>query len=934
MTNDDETKEEFYYSLENTLSTIPAADKLIVLGDFNARVGSDHEAWPGTLGKFGRGRSNANGEMLLLKCSEHELAITNTFFNHPDKWYFSWKHPRSKHPTLLDYVLTRRRDMKDICSTRIMRGAECFTDHFMVRTKCNICLKPLKRKQGSKPPKKLNVGKLCNQEQRNLLETKITESLSPLPIGTTEEHWAKLKNTVYKVASEVLGKPSRRHADWFDESDEEILSLISKKNKLFHETLRNSATQATKDRFKTARAELQRKLRQMKDNWWNRKAEEIQSLADRNDSGAFFASLKEVYGPRGSSAEPVKSIDGSVLITEKGKIMERWKEHFERLLNPDSSAEDDAGDIPQMPVRNHMDKLPTMEELNLAIKQTKLGKAAGQDGIPAEVWRYGGITMRAQLLQLFCNIWSSGELPQDFKDAIIITIYKRKGDRTDCGNHRGISLLSIAGKILAKILQCRLQALAEDILPESQCGFRANRSTQDMIFTLRQLQEKSIEQRQSLYITFVDFSKAFDTVHRETLWKLLQRFGCPPTFIKVLRNFHDGMSARISAGGECSDPFTVGHGVKQGCVLAPTLFTIFLTAILNSIPSELGDLYIRTRSDGGLFNLRRLKARTKTREVLVRELLFADDAALVTSSPNGMQQLLTAFANASQRYGLSINIKKTEVLAQHPHGAMIGPARVILNGTPLVEVEKFTYLGSTVANDGSIDAEISRRIQSAASAFGKMRSKLWDRRGISLRTKMKVYRAIVIPTLLYASETWTLYRRHIKRLNLVQQRHLRQLLNISWKDHVSNIEALKRADIPSIKELLISSQLRWTGHVIRMEENRLPKIVLYGELKYGSRKVGAPFLRYKDTIKRYLTTTDELQRWEQKVHDRSAWRSVISRSKIAVRNLEIKQLEEKKARSKQRQAAGPQLQAATCDFCGRVFAARIGLISHLRHHHQ
>lgn len=112
------------------------------------------------------------------------------------------------------------------------------------------------------------------------------------------------------------------------------------------------------------------------------------------------------------------------------------------------------------------------------------------------------------LLQLFCNIWSTtAEVPQDFKDATIVTIYKRKGDRAECGNHRGISLLSVAGKILAKILQHRLQSLAEDILPESQCGFRANRSSQDMIFTLRQLQEKSAEQRQPFIVIFVDFSK-------------------------------------------------------------------------------------------------------------------------------------------------------------------------------------------------------------------------------------------------------------------------------------------------------------------------------------------------------------------------------------------------------------------------------------------
>ena len=299
MTNENETKELFYRSLDSLLSEIPAADKLILLGDFNARVGKDHEAWPQVLGKFGRGKMNSNGEMLLTKCSEHELAITNTFFNFPDKWYHSWKHPRSKHPTLLDYIITRRCDLRDFRSTRAMRGAECSTDHFMIRSKCNIKLKPHPmRKKGSKPSKKLNVEKLRNQNEKDRLATAMNEALPTLPTGTSEEQWKALKSAVYTTASEILGKPTRKHADWFDESNEEIMALVNEKNLLFHRTLADRCTRATKHKYKEVKAELQKKLRQMKNDWWTKKAAEVQSLADRNDSKAFFASLKEVYGPR------------------------------------------------------------------------------------------------------------------------------------------------------------------------------------------------------------------------------------------------------------------------------------------------------------------------------------------------------------------------------------------------------------------------------------------------------------------------------------------------------------------------------------------------------------------------------------------------------------------------------------------------------------
>ena len=140
---------------------------------------------------------------------------------------------------------------------------------------------------------------------------------------------------------------------------------------------------------------------------------------------------------------------------------------------------------------------------------------------------------------------------------------------------RGISLLSIAGKILARILLNRLtHHLKSDHLPESQCGFRKNRGTLDMIFAARQLQEKCREQQSCLYSTYVDLTKAFDTVSRDGLWRIMAKFGCPPRFISMVRQFHVGMQARVRDNGAVSESFTVTNGVKQRYVLVPTLFSI------------------------------------------------------------------------------------------------------------------------------------------------------------------------------------------------------------------------------------------------------------------------------------------------------------------------------------------------------------------------
>ena len=212
--------------------------------------------------------------------------------------------------------------------------------------------------------------------------------------------------------------------------------------------------------------------------------------------------------------------------------------------------------LPQIPTNEALDIMPTREELLKAISQLSSGKAPSSDSIPAEIYKNGGPALVLQTLQLFRLIWQQETVPQDLKDASIIHLYKHKGNRQDCNNHHGISLLSIAGKILARILLNRLMKhLEQGLLPESQCGFRKERGTIDMVFAARQLQEKCQEQNVDLYSTYVDLTKAFDTVSREGLWRIMAKYGCPPKFITIVRLLHDGMMARVQDDGNSSEPF-------------------------------------------------------------------------------------------------------------------------------------------------------------------------------------------------------------------------------------------------------------------------------------------------------------------------------------------------------------------------------------------
>lgn len=880
MTNPDETKEAFYNQLRRTLMDTPRADKLILMGDFNARIGQDYEKWPTVMGRHGIGSCNTNGELLLALCSEFELLLTNTVFKQSDHHKTTWMHPRSKHWHLIDYIITRQKDKRDVYSTRAMRGANCCTDHHLLRSKISFSLRPKCRRQAGTIPAKINTECLRVDRQRLNLKQAMDKKMEKWSIkdGTTvDQTWESLSHIVHETARNTMGKPERKHQDWFDPEDSELQLLIQKRNNSHQRVLQTRSTRSTVTAYKEACRHLQVYTRKLKTTWWEEKAEDLQRSADNNDMKSFYTGLKEVWGPQTRSTVHIKSLDGDITFSDNKSVLERWSQHFEALLNQPGDIEPEALDrINQRPIVTELDDVPALEELQRALNSLADGRAPGVDGIPSEIWKHGGAILTNNLLLLIQQAWKEGSVPQEWKDANIVTIFK-KGDRTQCGNYRGISLLSIAGKAFARILLNRLNVhITPDVLPETQCGFRNNRSTVDMIFCLRQLQEKCIEHNQPLYIVFVDFTKAFDTVGRRGLWQLLHKYGCPEKFTTMIESLHTGMTARVREAGERSNSFPVSNGVKQGCVLAPTLFSIFLSAMLDEAFRDVGEgVYIQSRQEADLFNASHFKAKTKSKKILVRELLFADDSALVAHTPEQMQHVIDTFSEASKKFGLQINIKKTEVLFKGSAEHQV-EKDILVDGSALNRVDDFTYLGSIISNNGRIDSELTKRMAKASSAFGRLRVRLWNNHHVSTRVKCKIYRAIVISTLLYGAESWTLYRSQVKKLHAFMMRHLRAIMRITWQQRVTNKEVLERANLPSMEDLLIRKNLRWTGHILRMSSERMPKQLLFSQLPSGERKRGRPRLRYKDTIKRNLKRRNiDIKSWKAVAGQRAVWRTAV-----------------------------------------------------------
>ena len=210
--------------------------------------------------------------------------------------------------------------------------------------------------------------------------------------------------------------------------------------------------------------------------------------------------------------------------------------------------------------------------------------------------------------------------------------------------------------------------------------------------------------------------------------------------------------------------------------------------------------------------MQRLRAKTKVFHTVIRDLLFADDCALMAHTLEDIQELTTCFGRAAGRFGLRISLKKIEVMHQPKPGHASTKTSVSINGTKLNVVEKFCYLGSVLSQDAVIDENIVKSVAAASAALGKLQSRLWSESGINLKTKIDVYVAVVISTLLYGCESWTTYCRHFCSLDRFHMRNQRQLAHVKW---ATNAEVLRQCSMTGIDAMIVKSQLRWSGHIDR-----------------------------------------------------------------------------------------------------------------------
>ena len=442
--------------------------------------------------------------------------------------------------------------------------------------------------------------------------------------------------------------------------------------------------------------------------------------------------------------------------TKNDISQDEWTDHFCKVFNEisqvhtgdetdDESVDESYDDI--------LDADISEMEVKKAIQHLKCGKAAGPDDILAEMIKTAEHEITPYLTKYFNVLFARAKFPLEWSKAIIIPLHK-KGDVNDPGNYRGISLLSILSKVYTHIINSRLTLWVESnfVLTDAQAGFRKGRSTVDHIFTLHAAIERQFANNSKLYVAFIDFKKAYDSVNRNILWSVLLRSGIQGKMLRTIKAMYASVQACVKSNAttDLSVFFHCLQGLKQGCIASPILFSLLVNELANEIFAKARHGIPLGPTDIELFLL-----------------LFADDLTLLASTVIGLQNQLNVLSVAAERLCLTVNLDKSKVIVFRKGGFLAAKEKLFLGGAVLEVVNKYKYLGLTFSTGHSFAAAMEdTSIRAKKNTLEVLRA-LKKISCNSPEVFFKLFGAQIVPTLLYAAEIWG-YRNYeqIERVHL------------------------------------------------------------------------------------------------------------------------------------------------------------------------
>ena len=828
-----EGAEEHYEKLLAAIKDTPKHNVLLVIGDFNAHLGQDVAQY-----SYHK-HTNSNGQLMSDLVDEANLLVANAHFRKRQGKLWTFISDMSDTKTQVDYVLINRKWKNSIKNCEAYDSfCSIGSDHRLVSAMIKLSLRT------SKAPARENwdwsaLRDSATSEQyavavKNRFDALYTEE------GSATEKYDHFIEANREAAKEIL--PQRKKLKKKSASGDTRVQAARNLVQIAYNEYQTDPSYPNQDKLQGEKQKLQEAYDAVNED---KLSEMVKQVEESDETRTHSESWKLINSITGRKSAKTGILKGN----SSEDRLQKWKEYFSTLLGSEPATEGDPNEVIPMVIRNANIKSGpfSIEEYTVVKKSLTLGKAAGPDGIPPDVFKLCNLD---DLTLSFANGLFQDSKPDQWSTGNLIPIPKT-GDLSEYGNYRGIMLSAVAAKITNRMILNRIQSEIDDHLRPSQNGFRPGRSTTAHTLALRRLIEGVRSKNRKAIITFVDFRKAFDSIHRGKMMMILRAYGVPEDLVKVISKLYENTTARVITPDGETEVFNIVAGVLQGDTLAPYLFTIVLDHIMRQtvgdIESELG------------FEIERRRSRRHP-STAISDLDFADDIALLSEEIDQAQQLLERLEQQSAKVGLHLNDKKTKVMAYN----QVAPVDIFTKkGEKLEVVKNFKYLGSWME---SSEKDFHNRKALAWSSCHKLQ-KIWNST-LSRKMKVRLFIATVESVLLYGSEAWTITKSLEKKIDGCYTRMLRMSLNVSWKQKLTNEQLYQ--ELPKVTCKIAERRMKLAGHCIRHSELSASSLVLW-EPTEGTASAGRPAVTYVDNLRRDLDVEDVAE-IRTAMNDRAQWR--------------------------------------------------------------
>ena len=648
------SRQEFYTAVTQLKSQVPTDSLLIIGGDFNAEVGANAtHLYDNVFGPWVGVTTNRAGEDFATWCTQEELAVMDSKFPQTVNKKYTWWHPSRGTGHILDHIATPQAQRKYVDMVKTVhegrRGNagdplgqthrqkrahpnsdywDDYTDHLPVEIKIHHFPKWKKqRMEEHTPARKPNVSLLsCTGPQSQQLkkdwQDKMDLALQNAGGQQQQLSWEILTNICIDTGCQVLGETPTNHKrphllgheDENRQLDREVGTALAALKNYRYDVLPRTPIRQQAFEESTAHARRMAKKRRItrlkwKWTWIDNLTDELNTANREGNSRKVF----QIHKQLGMRTEWLKVKATTSAPADPISEREAWKNHFKQLQAGREQAADHVWhNVISQAEAGWLAQPPTDEEIAECGRKMKNGKAAGADGFIAEFYKYGSTGMKQQIHNLVKKMWAAAleanpgleaeHWPAEWSTGIVVPLWKNKGSKQDKNTYRGITLLSVGSKLLARVVAQRVQIWSEPWLAEEQMGFRRGRGVDDVLQVTRRIVEEGTASRPSnavMLIRLFDIEKAYPRVSRDSLWKLMSVKGSPTSFIQVCKALHEHTKYQVRIHKGLSTEYEVDKGLREGCPSSPPLFNVYHHAVLEDFRARRLELATQAGSHQG-----------------------------------------------------------------------------------------------------------------------------------------------------------------------------------------------------------------------------------------------------------------------------------------------------------------------------------------------